>query len=58
MQGRDAVALEVKSGRPGKPVGLDVFRRAYPRAKSLIIGSGGIALEEFFATPPGRWLDP
>ncbi len=56
-RGRDAVAIEVKSGRPGKPVGLDAFRRAYPRAKSLIVGSGGIALEEFLATSPSRWLD-
>lgn len=56
-RGREAVAIEVKSGRPGKPDGLATFCRTYPRARPLIIGGGGLPLEEFFASSPERWLD-
>lgn len=56
-RGREALAIEVKSGRPGKPTGMDAFRRAHPRARSLVVGSGGLELEEFFSAPPTRWLE-
>lgn len=42
-------ALEVKSGNVGKTPGLTKFCRMYPEAEPLIIGSGGVELEEFFA---------
>ncbi len=57
-RGRDVVAIEVKSGRPAKPAGLDAFRRACPRARQLVVGGGGLSLEEFFAASPERWLGP
>lgn len=56
-RGREAVAIEVKSGRPGKPDGMAAFCRTYPRARPVIIGGGGLPLEEFFASSPERWLD-
>jgi len=56
-RGREAIAIEVKSGRPGKPDGMAAFCRTYPRARPLIIGGGGLPLEEFFASWPERWLD-
>ncbi|MFM8805186.1 MAG: AAA family ATPase, partial [Planctomycetia bacterium] len=56
-RGRDVVAIEVKSGRPGKAAGLAAFCRVYPRARPLIIGGGGLALEEFFAAAPGPWFE-
>jgi len=56
QQGRSVFALEVKSGRPGKFAGIDAFRRIYKNAKILLVGSGGIPLEDFFAQPPERWL--
>ena len=43
-------ALEVKSGRPSKLSGLTAFKQRYPKAKLLIIGSGGISLEQFFCS--------
>lgn len=49
-------ALEVKSGRAGRVSGLAAFQRKNPHARALIIGGGGIPLEEFFATPPSTLL--
>jgi len=49
-------ALEVKSGRPARTPGLEAFRFHKPKARALIIGSGGIPLEEFFRSPPETWL--
>lgn len=49
-------AIEVKSGRPGRPTGLAAFRRRHPAAIPLIVGSGGMPLEEFFSTDPKQLL--
>lgn len=49
-------ALEVKSGRPSKTPGLEAFRSIKPKAQALLIGSGGIPLEEFFRSTPETWL--
>lgn len=46
------VAIEVKSGRPARPAGLSVFRRQYPAAIPLLVGSGGMPLDDFFAADP------
>lgn len=45
-------AIEVKSGRPSKAPGLAAFRRRHPDARPLIVGSGGLPLEEFFCADP------
>lgn len=55
-RGKETWALEVKSGRPGRTSGLAGFRERYPRAKVLIIGTGGIPLEEFFSRPASDWF--
>ena len=52
QSGERIVAIEVKSGRPGKMPGMNSFRFAYPESKSLLIGGTGIPLEEFFASNP------
>lgn len=49
-------ALEVKSGRSQRAQGLEAFRRQVPRSRSLIIGPGGMGLEEFFACDPAELL--
>ncbi len=54
--GEQVVALEVKSGRPGRVSGLDVFRKQYPEADAVIIGANGISLEEFFSSAPQQLL--
>lgn len=54
--GGSDLALEVKSSRPGKTSGMKAFRQQYPESHALLIGGGGIPLEEFFLTPPASWL--
>jgi uncharacterized protein len=54
--GSRVLALEVKSGRPRSASGLHMFHKQYPKAKTLIVGSGGIPLEQFFSTPPMDWF--
>ncbi|MGH3613490.1 MAG: ATP-binding protein [Pseudonocardia sp.] len=55
--GSALVALEVKSGRPpGTFAGLDRFRREHSHARTLIVGSTGIPLEEFLSAPTETWL--
>ena len=50
-------ALEVKSGRGGKVPGQAAFRKHFPEAKALLIGGGGVPLEEFFHHPPCVWFE-
>jgi hypothetical protein len=50
--GKSVWAIEIKSGRPGRPQGLAAFTRGYPQAKPFVVGCGGMPLEEFFLTDP------
>jgi hypothetical protein len=45
-------AVEVKSSRIKSPRGLRAFTKLFPKAKPVIIGGGGIPLEEFFLSGP------
>lgn len=56
VRGRQVLALEVKSGRSGKKSGIEAFRAKFPAAKALMVGGGGIPLEEFFSRPAGDWF--
>ena len=49
-------AIEVKSGAPKSIAGLAMFQKAYPKAKTLVIGEQGIPLTEFLRHPPERFL--
>ena len=49
--GPELFGIEVKSGRPDKKSGLAAFKKKYPKANPLIIGSSGIPLENFFENP-------
>ena len=55
-RGAAAWAVEVKSGRGGKTPGIAEFRANYPKAKTWIIGTGGIPLNEFFGQPAEQWF--
>ncbi len=57
QHGAKTWGMEVKSGQPGKLSGLDAFRREYPAAECLVIGSGGIPLDEFFERPSLSWFE-
>jgi len=52
------VALEVKSGssRQSHP-GMAAFRKRYPKSRALLVGRGGIPLEEFLKVPVQQWLE-
>jgi len=51
------LAIEVKSGRKtGGFSGLNKFIATYPNAKPLIVGTGGVSIEEFLLTAPAQWL--
>jgi predicted AAA+ superfamily ATPase len=54
--GRSLVAVEVKSGRTARTHGLEVFLRKHRGARPLVVGTGGIPLEQFFSAPPDAWL--
>lgn len=51
-------AIEVKSGAVAGPLkGLAHFADKHPACRSLVVGTGGIALTEFLAYPLAHWLD-
>jgi predicted AAA+ superfamily ATPase len=54
--GRVLTAIEVKSGRPrlAQP-GLTAFAEAFKPKRTLVVGSGGIPVEEFLARPVAHW---
>ena len=54
--GREVWAIEVKSGRPARAAGLAAFLRRHPRARPLIVGTGGMPLQEFFSAEPAELL--
>ncbi len=54
---KSLLALEVKSGLSAPHSrGLDAFASRWPKAKTLVIGEGGIPLETFFSTEPAALL--
>jgi predicted AAA+ superfamily ATPase len=57
-RGRDLVVIEVKSGmRRGVLPGISAFVRNFHPQRSLLVGTGGIGLEEFLQRPPTDWLE-
>jgi predicted AAA+ superfamily ATPase len=55
-EGRKMSAIEVRTGRQGEPTtGLEAFATAFRPTKNLIVGTGGIPLEDFLSSPIDRW---
>ncbi len=55
--GSRIVAIEVKSGyKTGSLSGLEKFMKTFPNAKPLVVGTGGVSIEEFLLQPPAYWL--
>jgi len=49
-KGNDLVAIEVKSGRARITLpGLESFTHSFPAKKKLLVGTGGIPLDEFLS---------
>ncbi len=56
-RGADLLAIEVKSSaRPESLPGMVAFRRAYPEARAMLVGGGGIPIEEFLARDVAEWF--
>lgn len=55
--GRRLTAIEVKSGRaPQMHAGTAAFTQAFKPHRSLLVGGGGISLEEFLMQPVAHWV--
>jgi predicted AAA+ superfamily ATPase len=55
--GRALIAIEVKSGRRRDALpGLRAFMDTYPKARPLLIGGDGIAIEDFLSMPVEKWI--
>jgi predicted AAA+ superfamily ATPase len=54
--GGQRIGIEVKSGRAGKLTGLRRFVTRFERARSVLVGTGGIPLEEALRDDPRSWL--
>ena len=55
-RGKHIWAIEVKSGRSAKTSGLSRFKERYPKTQTLLVGSQGIPLEEFFSKDVAGWF--
>ena len=52
------LGIEVKSGRPrGGYFGLEAFRARFPRARTLLVGEGGVEAADFLSEPAAHWLE-
>jgi hypothetical protein len=58
LRSRDApIAIEVRGGHSRGSAGTVAFTQTHRGAHSLIVGTGGIGVEEFLAVHPRQWLD-
>lgn len=55
--GGKLIAIEVKSGRRTTNAGLGEFKKRFNIAYSLVVGSGGVPVEEFLGWDLGRLID-
>ena len=57
-RGPRLVGIEVKSGpRRGSPRGLPIFEERFKPQRILVVGEGGVPLNEFLAAPAGYWCE-
>ena len=57
-RGPRLTAIEVKTGVPrGRLSGLKEFERRFRPTRSMVVGTGGVALHEFLSEPAGFWLE-
>lgn len=56
-RGPHLLGIEVKSGKSGAASGLDAFADRFPDARTVVVGTGGIPLNEFLSLGTEEWLD-
>jgi len=58
QRGRRIIPIEVKSSLKRRPLrGMEEFRRQFNPHRSLLVGEGGIPLDEFLTVPAHRWFE-
>ena len=58
QRGDRVIAIEVKSGlHSGDLRGMDEFKKRFRPNGSLLVGEGGIPLNEFLTAPAGHWFE-
>ncbi len=58
QRGPQIVAIEVKSGEKRMPLGgMNEFERSFNPRRSLLVGEGGIPLNEFLTAPARHWFE-
>ncbi len=56
-RGPRLLGIEVKTGRPRSRSGLDAFIRRFPAARTVVVGPGGVPLNEFLSLSADDWLE-
>lgn len=55
--GKKTTSIEVKSGRKRDSLpGMEAFRKKFSPDRQLLVGDGGIPLEEFLGSPAEHWV--
>ena len=58
QRGPHIIPIEVKSGPNTKPVrGMAEFTQHFKYSRSLLVGEGGIPLDEFLTVPASHWFE-
>lgn len=58
QNGSNLIAIEVKSGRLRENIrGFDLFCKKYNPKRKLLVGQGGISIEEFLLTDANEWYN-
>ena len=58
QRGPHIIPIEVKSGPNTKPVrGMAEFVRRFSPSRSLLVGEGGVPLDEFLTVPASHWFE-
>ena len=56
--GRTVVPIEVKSGRaPEAHPGTEAFAKRYAVKRKILVGGGGVPIEEFLLAPVEQWME-
>lgn len=57
-KGKNLIAVDIKNARKGKNIqGIDTFIKNCHPTKILIVGEGGISIEEFLLSPLEAWME-
>ena len=57
-RGTSISAIEVKSGtEEGNLSGMDEFSKKFKPKRVLLVGSGGVSLDQFLGNAIGNWID-